>query len=204
VSGYLEVWELKQTIGGNKTSHDDDYERAIAAATRQIDRWTGRRFIRDEVAVTRPVRAMWCDWVCVGDFTDPADVTVETDLLGNGTWVEWEPDQWQPGADDKGNGRFVRLDGEPWRWVGATNTAVRSFPVCDRDSRARVKVTTRWGWDEVPDPVSQACLELAILYFQPGNRAPELVGTAAVEAAKCLLMDYAVEGGTLCMDPLAP
>lgn len=199
---YLESFELKQCVGAHRTSRDEDYERAIAAATQRIDRWTGRRFLRDETSTSRLFRAEFPGRVLVGDFTDPEGVVVETDDLGDGSWTTWEPEQWQAEADDRGNGRFVRLDGEPWRWVGVTDPALRAFPVCDR--RPRVRVTAVWGWEAVPAAVSQACMELSILFFQPGSRSPELVGAASLDVARSLLMDYAVEGGTLCMDPYAP
>lgn len=209
---YVPALELQVALGGLKTTRPEDYERAVLAATSKIDRWTGRRFLPDAAPSTRLFRAVSCDRVCVGDFDSTAGVLVETDDLDDGSWVEWDPAQWQAEADDRGNGPFVRTDGEPWRWISATNTSVHAFPTYGGGywwpstyqwNRPRLRVTATWGWAETPYPVKQACLELAILYFQPSNRAPELINTASEDAAKCLLMDYVVEGGTLCPD-LAP
>lgn len=205
MAGYLTVPELQLAIGGTRTVRPEDYERAIAAATSQIDRWTGRRFLRDEEPSTRTLLVEDCHRMRVGDFTDPGDVLVETDDAGDGTWLGWEPEEWQPEADDRGNGPYVRLDGEPWRWVGTAGD--RLFPLTSRYSpeylrrRRRLRVTTRWGWEITPTPVTQACLELAILYVQAKDRGQMADGPPIMEA-KGLVMDYAVEGGTLYCRPL--
>lgn len=197
---YLTELEVQQEIGGDRVVNLSKYTRPIAASTQQIDRWTGRRFLRDPAPSERKFQAQSCDRVCVGDFTDPSAVLVETDDIGDGTWSPWEPSEWQPEADDRGNGRFVRLDGEPWRWIASTGA--RKFPTAG--ALARVRATTTWGWQITPFPVKEACMELSILHVQAKGRAPNMLDGDPIMMAKTLLMDYAVEGGTLCRDPLPP
>lgn len=219
--GYLAVWELQQAIGGTRTTREDDYVRAILAASREIDRWTGRRFLLDADPSTRYFPADEPHRVLVGDFVDPDDVLVESDDAGDGTWTVWDADEWHAEGDDIGNGRFVRLDGEPWRWIATSST--RRFPARTRWSGsgwygsnwygsgncsttganvARVRATAHWGWDTIPVPVSQACLSLAVLYFQAKDRSQQMLVGDPVMEAKTLVKDYAVEGGTILCRPL--
>lgn len=195
---YVQADEVLESIGGSENIRPADYDRATTAATSQIDRWTGRRFLQDAVASVRKVRATDCERVCVGDYDDPTTMVVETDDLGDGTWSEWDPSEWQPEADDRGNGPFVRLDGEPWRWIATTGA--RKFPTSGR--LARVRATNRWGWVDPPWPVLQAGMKLSILYSQNRDQDPTTTDETAVMVAQGLLMDYAVEGGTLYCRPL--
>lgn len=200
--GYLSVRQLQLAVGDSTSAHEAELKRAIEAATRLMDRWTGRRFLRDTVASSRLFRAVSCDRVCVGDFDVPAEVVVETDDAGDGTWVAWSSGEWQPEADDRGNGPFVRLDGEPWRWIGITGS--RKFPVDGR--RPRVRVTTKWGPGSMPGVAPQACQLLSSLFFRSKDMAGSQMGiddaresvyVDPISLAKAMLMDYAVEGGTL-------
>lgn len=195
---YLSSVELQRAVGGDRTVNLPRYRRCIAAATSDIDRWTGRRFLRDVVASTRSFRTGSPWRVCVGDYEDPASVVVETDDAGDGTWSAWDAAQWRPAADDRGLGRDARMDGEPWRWVVSTGT--RGFPVSEH--LYRVRVTTRWNWAVTPQPVIEACLHLATAYFNPRDRAEQIMAADPVETAKCLVRPYAVEGGELFYQPL--
>lgn len=196
---YLSSVELQRAVGGNFAANLPKYRRAIAAATDQIDRWTGRRFLRDAVSSTRLLRANSYWRVCVGDFTDAAAVTVETDDLGDNTWSTWLSTEWRAGVDDDGLGRGVPLGGEPWRWIISTGT--RAFPtsgVLDR-----VRVTAQWGWAAPPQPVIEACLHLACMHFDNKDHvAEQVMNIDPVTMAKDLVRGYAVEGGELFYQPL--
>lgn len=195
---YASSTELQAVVGGSLSTNLPRYRRVLAAATHQIDRWTGRRFLRDTNPSARTVSATVWWRVCVGDFVDPADVVVETDDAGNGSWSTWSADQWRPGVDDDGSGRGVPLDGEPWRWI--ITTGDRRFPTAG--VLDRVRVTTRWGWSEPPQPVVQACLHLAFAHFQGRDRAEQVLDGDPTEKAKSLVVEYAVDGGGLYYQPL--
>ena len=198
---YTSSDEVRAAIGGSQFIRPEDYDRGVVAARQQIDRWCGRGFLQDAVASTREFVVVSCGSLCVGDFTDPSQVVVETDELGDDTWLEWDPSWWRPGADDRGNGRYAPLDGEPWRWI--VPRGGRKFPIsCDDEPRARA--TTRWGWLAAPFPVLQASMKLSIPFSQNTDQSPQSLEGDPIMLAQGMLMDYAVQGGTLCPDPLAP
>lgn len=195
---YLSSVELQRSVGGSLTTNLPKYRRAIAASTDQIDKWTGRRFLQDASASARWRAALDCQEVCVGDFDDPADVIVETDDVGDGTWSAWGQDEWRPGADDKGLGRSVRVGDEQWRWIIAAGT--RRFPTSG--TYDRVRVITKWGWLVTPQPVIEACLHLSGMHFQNKDRAEQIMAVDPEKMAKGLVCGYAVEGGELFYQPL--
>ena len=196
---YLSREELQKVVGGVLTTNLPRYRRAIAGATDQINELTGRRFTRDSVATARTFRASSCWEVCVGDFSDPSEVTVETWDRAAGDWAPWSADDWSPGVDDEGLGRGARRTGHPWRWILSNGT--RKFPVSRQF--LWVRVTTKWGWAAIPGAISLACQELATAHYQSLDRGEQMIDGDPLMKAEKLLTDYAVDGGTLYCQPLA-
>lgn len=195
---YLSSDELQRAVGGGRTADLSAYRRAIASATDQIDEWTGRRFLPDPAASPRTFRAISPYRVCVGDFADPALVTVATDDRGDGTWSTWDASEWAPGAEDEGLGRGAPRAGHPWRWIVAAGA--RRLPT----SRFfdRIKVTAVWGWSEPPQAIVQACLHLARWNYEATDRLEQVMDSNPLEKAKTICRDYAVDGGGLYCQPL--
>lgn len=165
VNGYLSLASLKAALGDETTDYDSDYERAISAASRQIDDWCGGRHFWLEPAPTarlfRPVNRYL---VITGFFPTAESVVVETDDDGDGSFsTSWTSGQWQAEP-------VIRTNGYPFEQITATSRS-RPFPISGR--RPTVKVTARWGWSSVPAQVAQACQILAIAYF----KSRDLVGS---------------------------
>lgn len=205
-NGYLTLAQLQQAVGDTTFEFDEVWERAIEAASRQIDEWCGRYFYQDATATARLFRADDNTYVCTGDFDSTADVVVATDEDGDGVFeTPWMANEWQAEP-------LVRYNQRPFERI-TTTTRTREFPVDGR--RPKVQVTATWGWGKVPETVEQACSVLASLYFRSkdwsgqsfgldlqGSQGGEEKFTAdPLHIAKKLVMPYVVEGGLLYQPP---
>lgn len=162
--GYISLDALKVAVGDPGDVRDDDYERAISAASRQIDEWCGRHFWQEPTPVAR---VFVPDTPCViwtGDFATLAGLTVETDVNGAGTWLSLAAPYWQAEP-------FTPRAGRPYDRITAASYGV--FPWFTW--WPSVRVTARWGWPSVPSAVEQACLQLAVDHY----KAKDLTGGVA-------------------------
>lgn len=161
-NGYLTREELEAALGNESggSSHDAELERAINAASRQIDSWCGAQFWREPTPTPRLFRAADPHVLWVGDFADTASVTVATDGDGDGAFeTEWAPQEWQAEP-------LVPVHGRPFTQVVAAGA--RRFPWrrgCGQ-LRPRVRITAAWGWPSVPAEVIQACQILAVDHYK--------------------------------------
>lgn len=213
-NGYLTRAKLKAAIGDTTYVHDAEHDRAIEAASRTIDLWTGRYFWREPAPAARLFRADPCTWlhvhdrttVCVGDFDSTAGLTVETDDDADGVFeTPWKATEWQAEP-------LVRYNNWPYTKI-TTTTRTREFPLDSR--RARVRVTTTWGWGQIPLPVEQACEILSTLFYRSKDwsgasfglhgqgAGQEKVSADPISVAMRLVEQYAVKGGTLYKPPQA-
>jgi hypothetical protein len=203
-NGYMSVDQLQSAIGDTTIGHIPEHERAIEAASRQIDLWCGRYFYQDTVASARLYNAEDRTKVCTGDFATTSGVIVQTDDDNDGVFeVTWTSGQWQAQP-------FVRYNNWPFTSV-TTTTRTREFPVSGR--RPSIQVTAQWGWASVPVAVAQACELVAILYYQSKDSSAggmidlesiDRLSTDPLVMARALVRDYAVEGGTLYTPPTPP
>lgn len=161
-NGYLSLEDLQVTLGSDTYEQSDDYELAIESASRWIDARcsdpaTGRirHFWQEPAPTVRYYRASTVHLVCTSDFDSAEDTTVEVDTAGTGTWTALDAEDWQPEP-------LVRLDGHPFTQITARNYTTL-FPL---GLGPRVRVTARWGWASVPQPVRQAAQILAVAYMQ--------------------------------------
>lgn len=169
-NGYASRAELKTLIGATQTANDADIDRAIEAASRQIDRMTARRFYLDASASTRTYRASEPDVLWVEDFDPATTPTIVTDESLNGTFnITWEA------ADYQLEPLNAAADGLPVTKIVAIDD--RAFPVA---TRAAVRVTARWGWPAVPTDIEQACLLLASRLFKRKDAPFGIVGSLDV------------------------
>lgn len=163
--GYISLDALKVAINDPGDARDDDYDRVIAAASRQIDTWYGGQFWREPTPVARLFRAEDYEVLWAGEFATTTGLVVETDDDEDGTFeTVWDAADWQAEP-------LVRSNGRPFDRIVAVGDL--EFPVGCR--RASVRVTAAWGWPAVPAEVEQACLLLAVDHY----KAKDLTGGVA-------------------------
>lgn len=132
-------------------------ERVKSAVSRGIDEFCQRHFWQDgtlAVPVARTFVACHPVQLDLGAFNDLSTVVapiVKTDEAGDGTFeTTWAASDYQLLP-------FSRPTGRPYTKVRAT--AGRRFPGSTGNGRVdRVQITGVWGWDAIPEAVTQACL----------------------------------------------
>lgn len=167
---YATLAELKHTMGITDTERDTALAGKLAAASRSIDKTTGRRFWLDAAArprVINPRRRVVADEdgqrLLTADIGDDAGLVVETGRTGAWTVitaaVEAQPtdalQQQLPVTS------LLRLGGT-WPAGGGQ----------------RIRVTARWGWPAVPDEVHEATLILAARLFKRKDSPEGVLGSS--------------------------
>lgn len=165
---YTDLATLKLALKITDNDRDALLSRAITAASRAIDRQTGRRFWLDDAPVTRVfnpygriVRDERGELFLIDDLGASATLVVEvgrgaswTAVTGYETW----PDN-------------ALAEGMP---ITGLLLPTGTWPT-DRD---RLRVTERWGWPVIPDPIEQASrLQAGRLYRRKDS--PEGVAGSA-------------------------
>lgn len=156
---------LDLEVGDN--TRDDLLNKALAAASRGIDRVTGRRFYLDDevsVRVFNPADRVVCE-------TGGARLLLD-DLGAAPTMVE----------TGSGSSWTAVTDYE----VGPDNALVRGLPITFllRTSGSwgggatRVRVTAQWGWPAVPEEIEQATLIQASRLFKRKDSPEGVTGSA--------------------------
>lgn len=160
---------LRKRVGAedSDTSRDEQLMAALAAASRGIDRATGRRFWLDDSPAPRVFRLdgrVACqadgDLLLVDDVGSAAGLVVET---GSGaTWAVVTDYESQPDnalADGRPITGFLRSGA----WGSYTT---------------RVRVTARFGWPAVPDEVTEASLIQATRLYKRKDSPEGIIGSA--------------------------
>jgi hypothetical protein len=166
---YAELATLKEQLNveADDTSRDDLLNGALAAASRGIDRATGRRFYLDADASARtfnPNGRVVCDEAgakLIIDDAGAAPALVETGSGGSFTTFT----DYETGPDNA----LVR---------GRAITSLLSPSSSWGYGTARVRVTARWGWPEVPDEIEQATLIQAARLFRRKDSPEGVTGSA--------------------------
>ncbi|WP_307621688.1 phage gp6-like head-tail connector protein [Streptomyces sp. V3I7] len=160
---------LRKRLGAEAadTSRDDELTAALAAASRGIDRATGRRFWLDDTPVSRVFRLpgrVVCepdgDLLLVDDIGDDTGLTVEAGTTG--PWsalVDWETQPDNALADGRPITGLLRAGS----WGAAT---------------ARVRITARFGWPAVPDDITEATLIQATRLYKRKDSPEGIIGSA--------------------------
>jgi hypothetical protein len=153
---YVSSAELLEQFGA--TAADVDVARIEAeckAASRAVDRWCRRRFWQNTAPVARrftPDTSFCC---FVRDIASTTGLVVATDDTGTGTFsTVWLASSFQLEPLD------ADADGGAYCWTRLRSVDGQAFPWLPY-GRPGVRVTARWGWSQVPDPVRDATRLLA-------------------------------------------
>lgn len=183
---YCSAEELKSRLQITSSADDSEITMAVAAASRAIDRYTGRYFYRVTDTLTYVPDTMY--HVCTDDLvsvttlaTDPAGTTPQ-----GGTFpVTWPAGSYQLTPYNPGD------PGEPWPYTTIRAVGSLTFPwvvpqVLMRQDR--VQVTGVFGWPAVPLVIRQMSLSVAAEIFRSkdaptGGGAPGEFAVAVISAS---------------------
>ncbi|OSZ58671.1 hypothetical protein OQI_20405 [Streptomyces pharetrae CZA14] len=167
---YVTLAELKAQlqIEPSDTSRDADLNRARTAASRSIDRTTGRRFWLDPQPVRRTftpggriVRGDDGELFLLDDIGSEDGLVVET---GSGT-------SWSAVTEYETSPDNALADGRPI-------TGLRRVLGTWGMATSRLRVTARFGWPVVPDDINQAALLQATRLFKRKDSPEGIIGSA--------------------------
>jgi hypothetical protein len=171
---YADLPVLKQQLGlqADDATRDDLLNKALASASRSIDKTTGRRFWLDPAPVARiynprgrVVRDVDGETLLVDDIGSIAGLIVETGPAA-GPWTavtgyETTPDNAL--ANGKAIEGLLRAN-SIWSW--------------QRGATTRVRVTARFGWPAVPDDITEAALIQASRLYKRKDSPEGIIGSA--------------------------
>lgn len=163
---YATLAELKVFMGGvSDTTDDTALTDALNAASRAIEKHTGRQFNKQADATARVFWPRDTFAALVDDFHTTTDLAIATDSAGDGTYATvWSSSDYQLLPL---NGISDGESGWPYNQIEAVYTQL--FRSVGR--RAPLQVTAQWGWTAVPAAVRQACF-LAAAEFTKLKDAP--------------------------------
>jgi hypothetical protein len=153
---YVSVAELLDQFGATTADVDPArMEQECKAASRAVDKWCRRRFWQNTAPVARRFVADTCELVFCRDIASVTGLLVATDDAGNGTFTTaWSASSYQLEPLD------ADADGGAYCWTRLRSVEGQAFPWLPY-GRPGVKLTARWGWSQVPDPVRDATRLLA-------------------------------------------
>lgn len=160
VHGYATVEQVRAELGDDgETLPLPLLEKAINAASRAVDDWTGRRFWVDESVSARRYRADGPYVAEVDDISTTTGLIVETDPSADGSWsTTWTLDddfELEPEHAEAGGGASAW-----WRLVAVGGLR---FPSARRRT---LRVTAAWGWSEVPPQIEEATILRSVALFK--------------------------------------
>lgn len=166
----LAALKAQLTIDPTDSSRDDALTMALDAASRAIDRATGRRFWLD-AAPTARVRALLRntvtdedgDHLLIPDIGSLDGLTVEVGRAGAWSDITASVDPEPPEALDSGGSiTSLLLVGSRWPAGGGQ----------------RARITARWGWPAVPPDITQATLIQASRLYKRKDSPEGVMGSA--------------------------
>lgn len=166
--GYCTVDDLREQLSESKVGNFSQnlMVRAVNAASRAVDNYTGRRFWQDETPQTLsfPAPLAGNDLWLPGKYEISTDtgLVVTTDD-GTGTY----PTAWTAVTDYTLYPYDANASGSQYRaWWVLEGTGTRPFSVRGVRGLYPVRVTARFGWSSVPVEVEQATLLKAAALFK--------------------------------------
>lgn len=168
---YCTVGSLKSRFGISDAVDDFELERAVRAASRRVESYTGRpRFWRDAAVTTREYAATDGRTLYIPEgISTETGLIVATDEGGSGTFAR----TLTVSTDFLGWPRNALADGKPYEQIHLADNY--SFPV-HANGRYGVQVTARFGWPSIPADVSEACLILSHRLFKRKETSSGVVG----------------------------
>lgn len=166
VNGYATLAQLKVELGLTDTTDDTKLETAIAAASRQIDGYCGRRFWQDGTVTAREFIADDSRCLYVPDISTVTGLIVKTDTAGDGTFATTLTI-----TTNFLMAPFNAADSVPiWPYteIVLVDTVGSYFPISGY-GRPGVQVTAKYGWPAVPDAIYKACLVQATQLFKASD-----------------------------------
>ncbi|MFI9552643.1 hypothetical protein [Nonomuraea endophytica] len=165
---YATLADLKEYTKISDNARDSVLFTAIAAASRAIDRKTGRRFWLDATTVQRAynpagrvVRDERGELLLVDDIGSVSGLVVEV-----GSGASWSAVTGYETTPDN-----ALLDSHP-----VTGLLLATGTWGTRPSR--VRITARWGWPAVPDEIEQATLLQAARLYKRKDTPEGVAGSA--------------------------
>lgn len=191
-NGYITLAQLKAVLRDQQPTYDLAYERAIEAASRQIDTYCNTRFWQSTTPTLRLFKPDNRVTLHTGEFATTTGLIVRTDDDDDGvfenTWAatDYQVEPLTP-MDGKPYNRIVALRARYWPvpyWEHARYRAYYTDPDALLSQRARVEVTATWGWAAIPSQVMQACQILAIDLFKSKDLTGSAVGVSELSTGQ--------------------
>lgn len=169
-NGYCTALELRDHLQDPGAKLDADLiDKAINAASRAIDNYTGRRFWQDATVQTRTFRPMESEIAWVSDISTTTGLIIKTDTGGDyswsKTWLTTDYDLEPENAD---------LDQTAYAWWRILAVGDEAF--IPSRLRKTLQVTARWGWSAIPDAINEATILKASQLFQRKNAVFGIAG----------------------------
>lgn len=174
-NGYTTLALLKGELGASTDTADDaKLERAISAASRQIDKFVGRPhgFWQDTVVASREYYSDSQSMCYVDDISTTTGLIVAVDENDDGTFATTLTltTNFIVGPVNSAD----EVPARPFNWLRIVDYGDSSFFQW-QSGRPNVRVTAKFGWPAIPDDVAQACLVQAAHLYKASSAAFGLV-----------------------------
>lgn len=167
-NGYATLAQMYAELDITDTKYDPKLETAIAAASRQIDGHTGRRFWQDATVVDRQYFPSSTVYVEVDDISTTTGLVVKIDTNDDGTFAQTLTITTNYIVAPVNAPDMVPV--QPYTQIRLVDRGVSAFPNWG-SGRPSVQVTAKFGWPAIPDDVVKACLVQAVMLFK-SSEAP--------------------------------
>lgn len=180
---YATLDELKAEKGIDDTVDDSLLQVALGAASRQIDNECGWRFYQDPVAVARyfhPTSPGCLDVIEVPrgqGISTSTGLTIAVDTDDNGTWET----SLTINTDFTLGPLNADVDGWPWTQIDLTG--VNYLFTRSMYGRPTIKITAKWGWPYVHEPIHKATLVQAQMFASSKDAAFGIAALASIDGA---------------------
>jgi hypothetical protein len=175
VNGYTTLALLKNELGASTDTTDDNkLERAISAASRQIDKFVGRPhgFWQDATVTVREYFSDSQKMCYVDDISTLTGLIVAVDENDDATFATTLTitTNYIVGPVNAADETPAR----PFNYIRIVDYGDSSFFQW-QSGRPNVRVTAKFGWPAVPDDVAQACLIQSAHLYKASSAAFGLV-----------------------------
>jgi len=164
-NGYATRNQVKAAlrIGTADTADDDLIDNCAGAASRLIDGYCNRQFWAYSTVEARVFTANTEFYVDVDDFYTTNGLIIKIDDDGDGTF-----ETTFAATDRQLEPLNGVLDGLEWSFTRIRAIGDYLFPTVNANfgEQALVQVTAKWGWESVPEPITQATIIQASRIFK--------------------------------------